>query len=141
ETGDKTELNRVRPNTEHDWNCRGRGLCRERRRNGNCDDHCHLTAHQLRRHFRQSAAAFRSNRTDGGPQVLPPARATVPPWLPVKRARVSYLPASCALAPPACAAQSSCRREPCTGRSAWLLLGRACLSACIEHRSEEQRSP
>jgi hypothetical protein len=27
------------------------------------------------------------------------------------------------------------------GRSAWLPLGRACLSAWIEHRSGEQRSP
>src|SRR5262249_23701812 len=45
---------------------------------------------------------------------------------------VSNLPACCALAPPA--AQCSCRREACTGRSAWLPLGRACLSAWIEHR-------
>src|SRR5215813_10044186 len=45
------------------------------------------------------------------------------------------------LFPLASAAQYSCRREPCTGSSAWLLLGRACLSAWIEHRSGEQRSP
>jgi hypothetical protein len=32
---------------------------------------------------------------------LPPARATVPPWLPAKSARVSNLPACCALGPPA----------------------------------------
>src|SRR6516164_5820354 len=55
EVGDETELNRIRTNAEHDRDCRGRGLCRERRRDGNCDDHCYLTAHQLRRHFRQSA--------------------------------------------------------------------------------------
>ena len=55
--------------------------------------------------------------------------------------RVSNLPACCALGPPACAAQYSCRREPCTGRSAWLPLGRAYLSAWIEHRSGEPRSP
>jgi hypothetical protein len=42
--------------------------------------------------------------------------------------RVSNLPLCCALGPPACAAQYSCRREPCTGRSAWLPLDRACLS-------------
>jgi len=29
--------------------------------------------------------SFRSSRADGGPQVLPPARATVPHWLPAKR--------------------------------------------------------
>jgi hypothetical protein len=54
--------------------------------------------------------AFRSSRADGGPQVLPPARATVPPWLPAKSARVSNLPACCAPGPPASAAQYSCRR-------------------------------
>src|SRR5262249_12806162 len=54
---------------------------------------------------------FRSSRTDRGAQVLPPARATVPPWLPAKSARVSNLPACCALGPPACAAQYSCRRD------------------------------
>src|SRR6266516_2986083 len=90
---------------------------------------------------RGTAGAFRSSRADGGPQVLPPARATVPPWLPAKSVRVSNLPACFALGPPASAAQYSCRREPCTGRSAWLPLGRACLSAWIEHRSGEQRSP
>jgi len=37
------------------------------------------------------------------------------------------------LGPPASAARYSCRREPCTGRSAWLPLGRAFLSAWIEH--------
>jgi FG-GAP-like repeat len=63
-----------------------------------------------------------------GAVVLPPARATVPPWLPAKSARVSNLPACCAPGPPASAAQYSCRREPCTGRSAWLPLGRACPS-------------
>src|SRR5262245_14249225 len=78
---------------------------------------------------------------DSGAQVFRPARATVPPWLPAKSARVSNLPACCALGPLASAAQYSCRCEPCTGRSAWLLLGRACLSAWIEHRSGEQRSP
>ena len=87
------------------------------------------------------SGAFRSSRADTGPQILPPARATVPPWLPAKSARVSNLPACCALAPLASAAQYSCRREACTGRSAWLPLGRACLSAWIEHRSGEQRSP
>jgi hypothetical protein len=35
---------------------------------------------------------------------------------PAKSARVSNLPACCALGPPASAAQYSCRREPCTGR-------------------------
>jgi len=75
------------------------------------------------------------SRADSGPQVLPPARATVPPWLPAKSARVSNLLACCALGPPASAAQYSCRREPCTGRSAWLPLGRACLSAWIEHNA------
>ena len=54
------------------------------------------------------------SRADSGPQVLPPARATVPPWLPAKSARVSNLLACCALGPPASAAQYSCRREPCT---------------------------
>jgi hypothetical protein len=90
---------------------------------------------------RGTAGAFRSRRADRGAQVLPPAGATVPPWLPAKSARVSNLPACCALGPPASAAQYSCRREPCTGRSAWLPLGRACRSAWIEHRSGEQRSP
>ena len=84
---------------------------------------------------------LRSSRTDRGAQVLPPAGATVPPWLPAKSARASNLPACCALEPLASAAQYSCRREPCTGHSAWLPLGKACLSAWIEHGSEEQRSP
>src|SRR5215813_7757709 len=78
---------------------------------------------------------------DSGAQALRLARATVRPWLPAKSARVSNLLACYALGPPASAAQYSCRREPCTGRSAWLPLGRACLSAWIEHRSGEQRSP
>jgi hypothetical protein len=39
------------------------------------------------------------------------------------------------------AAQYSCRREPCSGRSAWPHPGKACPSAWIEHRSGEQRSP
>ena len=77
---------------------------------------------------------------DSGAQVLPPAGATVPPWLPAKSARVSNLPVCCALGPPASAVPCSCRREPCTGRSAWLPLGRACLSALIEHRSGESRA-
>src|SRR5262249_9156264 len=37
--------------------------------------------------------------------------------------------------------QYSCHHEAYTGRSAWLPLGRARLSAWIEHRSGEQRSP
>src|SRR5262245_59270427 len=78
---------------------------------------------------------------DSGAQVLPPARATVPPSLRESSSRVSSLLACYALGPPASAAQYSCRREPCTGHSAWLPLGRACLSTWIEHRSEEQRSP
>ena len=78
---------------------------------------------------------------NSGAQVLPPARATVPPSLRESSSRVSSLLACYALGPLASAAQYSCRREPCTGRSAWLLLGRACLSAWIEHRSGEQRSP
>src|SRR5262249_21661707 len=78
---------------------------------------------------------------DTGAQELPPARATVLPSLRESSSRASTLPACSALGPLASAAQYSCRREPCTGRSAWLLLGRACLSAWIEHRSEEQRSP
>jgi len=41
--------------------------------------------------------AFRSSRTDRGAQVLPPAGATVPPWLPAKSARLSSLLACCAL--------------------------------------------
>src|SRR5262249_2378856 len=72
---------------------------------------------------------------DSGAQALPPARATVLPWLRGNSSRASTLPACSALGPPASAAQYSCRREPCTGRSAWLLLGRACLYAWIEHRS------
>ena len=38
---------------------------------------------------RGTAGAFRSSRADSGSQVLPPARATVPPWLP-ENARVPY---------------------------------------------------
>ena len=59
---------------------------------------------------------------------MPPARATIPPWLPAKSARVSSLLACCALGPPASAALYSCRHELCTDRSAWLPLGRACPS-------------
>src|SRR5262249_29943813 len=78
---------------------------------------------------------------DSGAQALRPARATVPPSLRESSSRASSLLACYALGPPASAAQYSCRREPCTGRSAWLPLGRACLSAWIEPRSGEQRSP
>jgi hypothetical protein len=90
---------------------------------------------------RGTAGALRSSRAHSELRVLPSAGVTVPPWLPAKSARVSNLPACCALGPPACGAQYSCRREPCTGRSAWLPLGRACLSAWIERRSGERRSP
>src|SRR5215510_16203639 len=94
-------------------------------------------------HFRPSPRRHSSDPTcaDSGAQVLPPARATVPPSLRESSSRVSSLLACYALGPPASAAQYSCRREPCTGRSAWLPLGRACLSAWIEYRSGEQRSP
>src|SRR5439155_10400613 len=47
-----------------------------------------------------------------GPQVLPPAGAAVPPWLPAKSARVSNLPACCALGPPACAAPAPYQKQP-----------------------------
>src|SRR5262249_47100420 len=39
---------------EHNWNRCGRSLSRDCSRDGACDDHRHLTAHQLRRHLRQS---------------------------------------------------------------------------------------
>src|SRR5262249_2659097 len=77
---------------------------------------------------RGTAGAFRSSRTDRGAQVLPPAGATVPPWLPAKSARVSNLPACCALGPPACAAPCSCHHEACSARSAWPHPGKACPS-------------
>src|SRR5262249_43437172 len=77
---------------------------------------------------RGTARAFRSSRADSGAQVLPPARATVPPWLPAKSARVSNLPACCALGPPACAAPCSCHHEACSARSAWPHPDKACPS-------------
>jgi hypothetical protein len=70
----------------------------------------------------------RSNRISRGAQVVPPAGATVPPWLPAKSARVSNLPACCALGPPACAAPCSCHHETCSARSAWPHPGKACRS-------------
>jgi len=69
---------------------------------------------------------LRSSRVDSGPQALPPVRATVPPWLPAKSARVSNLPACCALGPPACAAPCSCHHEACSARSAWPHRSKAC---------------
>src|SRR6516164_457030 len=48
---------------------------------------------------RGTTGAFRSSHRGRGAQVLPPAGATVPPWLPAKSARVSNLPACCALGP------------------------------------------
>ena len=48
---------------------------------------------------RGTTGAFRSSRADRGAQVVPPAGATVPPWLPAKSAHVSNLPACCALGP------------------------------------------
>src|SRR5262249_22017594 len=84
---------------------------------------------------------LRSSRTGRGAQLLPPAGGTVPPWLRESSSHVSSLLACCVLGPPACAAPCSCPQEACTARSAWLPLGRACLSAWIEHRSGEQRSP
>src|SRR5947208_8743660 len=77
---------------------------------------------------RGTTGAFRSSRTDRGAQVLPPAGATVPPWLPAKSARVSNLPACCALGPPSCAAPCSCHHETCSARSAWPRPGKACPS-------------
>jgi hypothetical protein len=77
---------------------------------------------------RGTTGAFRSRRADRGAQVLPPAGATVPPWLPAKSARVSNLPACCVLGPPACAAPCSCHREACSARSAWPHPGKACPS-------------
>src|SRR5262249_22215083 len=71
---------------------------------------------------------LRSSRTDRGAQALPPAGATVPPWLPAKSARVSNLPACCALCPPACAAPCSCHHEACSAGSAWPHPGKACPS-------------
>ena len=68
---------------------------------------------------RGTAGGLRSSRADSGPQVLPPARVTVPPWPPAKSARVSNLLACCALGPPACAAPCSCHHEACSARSAW----------------------
>src|SRR5262249_36025494 len=87
-----------------------------------------------------TAGPFRSSRADTGAQVLPPARAIAPPWLRASSSRVSSLLACYAPGPPASAAPCSCRREPCTGRSAWLSLGRACPSAWIEYRSGRRRS-
>jgi hypothetical protein len=90
---------------------------------------------------RGTTGAFRSSRTDRGAQVLPLGGATVPPWLPAKSARVSNLPACCALGPPACAAPCSCHHEPCTGHSAWPPRGMADPFAWIEPRSGGRRSP
>ena len=97
--------------------------------------HCRR-AHQFRIAHGSTDAPRRANDptcADSGAQVLPPARATVPLWLPSKSARVSSLLACYALGPPACVVPCSCRR--------WLPLGRACLSVWIEHRSGERRSP
>jgi hypothetical protein len=77
---------------------------------------------------RGTTGAFRSSRTDRGAQVLPPAGATVPPWLPAKSAHVSNSPACCALGPPSCAAPCSCHHEACSARSAWPHPGKACPS-------------
>ena len=77
---------------------------------------------------RGTTGAFRSSRTDRGAQVLPPAGATVPPWLPAKSAHASNLPACCALGPPACAAPCSCHHEACSARSAWPHPGKTCPS-------------
>src|SRR6516164_6790423 len=77
---------------------------------------------------RRTAGGLRSSRADRGAQVLPPAGATVPPWLPAKSAHVSNLPACCALGPPACAAPCSCHHEACSARSAWPHPGKACPS-------------
>jgi hypothetical protein len=41
---------------------------------------------------RGTAGAFRSSRADSGAQVLPPARATVPPSLRESSSRVSVCP-------------------------------------------------
>src|SRR5262249_37553756 len=65
---------------------------------------------------------------DSGAQVLPPARATVPPSLRENSSRASTLPACCALGPPACAAPCSCRHGACSARSAWPHPGKACPS-------------
>jgi hypothetical protein len=44
--------------------------------------------------------AFRSSRADSGAQVLPPARATIPPSLRESSSRVSSLLVCYALGPP-----------------------------------------
>ena len=56
---------------------------------------------------------LRSSRTARGAQVLPPAGATVPPWLRESSSRVSSLLACYALGPPT--AQYSCHRGPSAG--------------------------
>src|SRR5262249_9654040 len=48
---------------------------------------------------RGRTGGLRSRRTVRGAQVLPPARATVPPSLRESNSRVSSLPACCALGP------------------------------------------
>src|SRR5262249_15708292 len=53
-TGDKTEFDRILGDVELNWNRCCRSLSRDCGMNGACDDHRHLTAHQLRRHLRQS---------------------------------------------------------------------------------------
>jgi hypothetical protein len=45
EVGNETKFDRIVGDAEHDWNRRGRSLCRECRRGGGCDDDGHLTAH------------------------------------------------------------------------------------------------
>src|SRR5262249_6902673 len=90
---------------------------------------------------RGTAGAFRSSRADSGPQALPPARATVPPWLPAKSAHVSNLFACCALGPPARAAPCSCHHEACSARSAWPHPGKACPSVYAGRHIARRRLP
>ena len=47
-------LHRIVTKTKHDWNGRGRGLRRERRRAAGCDENGHLPAHQVGCERRQS---------------------------------------------------------------------------------------
>jgi ATP dependent DNA ligase domain len=57
-------------------------------------------------------------RPCGVSRTMPRAFCDALAWLPLNSARVSNLPACCALTPLACAVPCSCRHEPCNGRSA-----------------------
>jgi hypothetical protein len=81
EAGDKTSVDRVGTEVEHDWNSGGCRPCRQRRRGTTSrDNHAHLTTNQFGRQCRQSiVSALRPPIFDGQVPAIHISSFTQPP--------------------------------------------------------------